>query len=130
MGDEQWHTEVEGPTRELALVTLPTLSDGWGRSVGLLSVGWVCGGLSWFVWFDRAGAFLLSSPVWFRALGWCLVLGCTLVPVMFSIDPATASSSCARLEDHISTLCVEDPGQPRRMNFLKSLKCQNKDQGL
>ena len=43
MDSQTWRPEVEAPVLELVRSTLPTLSDGWGRSVGLVAVGWVCG---------------------------------------------------------------------------------------
>ena len=129
--DEQWRTEVEEPGRKLALVTLPTLSDGWGRSVGLVSVGWVCGGLASYVGAASIG--LLDSsimPVGYLALFWGLVLGPIALPALLVITPATASSSCARLEDRITRLCIEDPNHSNRAQFIKSIKGDNKDQGL
>ena len=124
IGDEQWRTEVEEPTKQLALVILPTLSDGWGKSVGLVSVGWVCGGLAWYVFWDSFGVLGAGNPLWL------FVLGPIALPVALAIDPATASSSCARLEDRITRLGIEDPGHARRHAFLKFLKADNKDQGL
>ena len=129
--DEQWSREVERPTRKLALITLPTLSDGWGQSVGLVSVGWVSGGLSFYVETDSFG-FLdpSTTPGWLLAMCCGMILGLIAVPALLVITPATASSSCARLEDRITRLCTEDPNHPNRGLFIKSLKADNKDQGL
>ena len=120
--DEQWRTEVEEPTKKLALFTLPTLSDGWGKGVGLVSVGWVCGGLGWFLLLHE-----IYHYVW---AAWAVVCCFVALPAALVIDPASASSGCARLEDRITDLCIEDPGHPRRLGFVKSLKGANKDQGL
>ena len=129
--DEQWSREVERPTRKLALITLPTLSDGWGQSVGIVSVGWVSGGLSWYVELDMfAWLDPLTQPGWVLAICWGMILGTIAVPALLVITPATASSSCARLEDRITRLCIEDPNHPNRGLFIKSLKADNKDQGL
>eukprot|EP01046_Picozoa_sp_COSAG06_P014035 COSAG06_NODE_859_length_11882_cov_31.614701_7_plen_158_part_00 len=129
--DELWSREVERPTRKLALITLPTLSDGWGQSVGLVSVGWVSGGLSFYVEADSVG-FLdpSTTPGWLLAMCCGMILGLIAVPALLVITPATASSSCARLEDRITRLCIEDPNHPNRGLFIKSLKADNKDQGL
>ena len=107
-----------------------TLSDGWGQSVGLVSMGWIVGGLAWFVAFDSLGWLSSSSARWFLSLCRSMVLGTIALPAALLITTPTASSSCARLEDRITRLCIEDPHQLGRCQFIKQLKSDNKDQGM
>ena len=47
---QTWRPEVEAPVLELVRSTLPTLSDGWGRSVGVIMIGLVWIALGLFLW--------------------------------------------------------------------------------
>jgi hypothetical protein len=127
--DERWRTQVEQPVRHLARHVLPTLSDGWGLSVGLAGgslVGMVLSSLAAGLQETVGG----SGQSTFDLSLFLGLLVAAPMPFLIVLEPATASSKCAKLEDEINAICNEDPGFLRADGFIKSLKRLNKDQGL
>ena len=59
--NDEWRASVELPTLRLAEKTLPTLSKGWGLSVGLVGIGWVVGAVAWYTFFHHTKAFDTSK---------------------------------------------------------------------
>ena len=141
MDAPRWRSEVEDPVLTLCRDVFPVLNKGWGWSVGLIAASLAIGALTWFMFFKKAGAFsVFEMEITSDLVGvvvvalWAFVVallgGLFAMPVILAMDPATASSRCARLEDDINALCQEDPGFTRGINFLKTIKALNKDQGL
>ena len=128
MDSQTWRPEVEAPVLELVRNTLPTLSDGWGRSVGVVMIGLVCVALGFFL--AARGAFTDSTPLWAQAVCAGIIGGFVALPFLLAIDPASASSNCARLEDSINHISGEDSSFMPAENFIKYIKRLNKDQGL
>eukprot|EP01046_Picozoa_sp_COSAG06_P029243 COSAG06_NODE_2697_length_6436_cov_8.420546_3_plen_654_part_00 len=137
MDVERWKSEVEEPVRRLGRETLLQLSNGWGLSVGLVSVGLVLLALSFLFRDMSAGLFLATTAVnpndpimGALVVVFGLTAGLVAVPFFLAMDPAAVSSKCARLEDDINTISNEDPGFTRAMVFVKSVQSLNKQQGL
>ena len=129
MNPERWATEIEEPVRQLARSVLPALSAGWGLSVGLVAAGLISFAMSLAVFLDGVGA-LSSGSIGAQVAVAGMIAGLAVLPFLVALDPANASSGCARLEDDINHLCVEDPSFVRADNFVKSLKRLNRGQGL
>ena len=91
----------------------------WRASSFLLDIGWVCGGLGFYVFFDMIKALESSVPLY--GMYWSITLGTIALPAMLVIDPATASSSCARLEDRITKLCIEDPNHAKVVDEARAV---------
>jgi hypothetical protein len=125
---QTWRPEVEAPVLELVRNTLPTLSDGWGRSVGVIMIGLVCFALGLFL--ALKANFAIGTALWLQAVCAGLIGGLVSLPFLLAIDPASASSNCARLEDSINHIGGEDSSFMPAENFIKYIKRVNKDQGL
>jgi hypothetical protein len=59
-----------------------------------------------------------------------LLAGFGLLPFLLAWEPAAASSNCAKLEDDINDLYLQDPAVVRALNVLKGVQSLNKQQGL
>ena len=118
--EERWRTEVEAPALRLAKETMLVLSKGWGAAVGCVAGGAALVAISIILFTDNAPMLMRFS--------FCLPFA--LVPPLLAIDPAAASSKCAKLEDQINSISGCDASFTRGMVFLKYLKSLNKDQGL
>ena len=125
---KKWRSEVEEPVRQLVRNTLPTLSGGWGRSLGLIMVGLVMIALSIFLFLRDF--FTADVSLWVQALFGGIIAAFGLLPFLLAVDPASASSKCARLEDSINHISGEDTAFMPAENFIKYIKRLNKDQGL
>jgi hypothetical protein len=128
MDSQTWRPEVEAPVLELVRNTLPTLSDGWGRSVGVVMIGLVCVALGFFL--TVRFFFTDTTPLWAQAVIAVIIGGWIALPFLLAIDPASASSNCARLEDSINHISGEDSSFMPADIFMKYIKRLNKDQGL
>lgn len=129
MDPERWQSLIEEPVLELICETLPTLSEGWGPSVGLVATGLAClavGAIGYLL--DYVLKYLKQNWQLATALG--LLIGFAAMPFALVLGPAAASSKCAKLEDSINLLSVRDTNFAPATNFLKNLKALNKDQGL
>ena len=127
MDPQRWKSLVEQPVLHLECEVLPVLSEGWGPSMALVGAGLVLIALSLFAAPARGGAF--NVP--FIAALVIVVFGPMYwLPFALAMEPAAASSKCARLEDDINALCGRDSCYVPGMMFLKHIKALNKDQGL
>ena len=95
---------------------------GWGTAVGCVAAGATTLAMGMILFSFVDGSFGVIDLI--------LSLPFMLVPPLLAIDPASASSKCARLEDQINFICIRDTSFAPAMVFLKSLKALNKDQGL
>eukprot|EP01046_Picozoa_sp_COSAG06_P059569 COSAG06_NODE_12364_length_1390_cov_4.321456_1_plen_385_part_01 len=117
MDSQTWRPEVEAPVLELVRNTLPTLSDGWGRSLGVIMIGLVCVALG--VVLANRSRFTDATPLWLLVLCAGIIGGFVALPFLLAIDPASASSNCARLEDSINHISGEDSSFMPAENFIK-----------
>eukprot|EP01051_Picozoa_sp_SAG22_P001361 SAG22_NODE_53_length_24242_cov_158.884231_1_plen_114_part_10 len=113
--------------RRLVRSTLPALSGGWGRSVGLVMVGLVMFALAMFL--KLRGFFTATASLWVQALFAGIIGGSALLPFLLAIDPASVSSNCARLEGSVNHISGEVTTFMPADLFIKYIKRLNKDQG-
>ena len=97
-------------------------------------MGVVAFGITCFVLAMVSG---ITTPAWVGshppaviATVSCMLVVVAVVPVGLAMGAAGVSSTCASLEEDLNAICAEDPSFSRGMNFLRSMKAQNKDQGL
>eukprot|EP01046_Picozoa_sp_COSAG06_P037869 COSAG06_NODE_4317_length_4368_cov_3.983134_1_plen_652_part_00 len=127
MDPERWKSLVEEHARKLGRETLPTLSTGWGSSVLVIGVGLVL----WASWLpimakDVFATISFTAQLFFAAV----IFGWSVLPFALAWDPAAVSSNCAKLEDDINHLYLEDPAFVRAQHVLKGVQSLNKQQGL
>jgi hypothetical protein len=103
---------VEAPTLRLANTTLPTLSAGWGASVGWFCIAWEVGAVAWYILckFGGFGTFDRLANGDFNFGDFVVLLsmvGAAILP-MFVAEVGQISSACRRLEDSIQAYCIDD----------------------
>eukprot|EP01052_Picozoa_sp_SAG31_P009221 SAG31_NODE_480_length_15108_cov_56.073423_10_plen_673_part_00 len=138
--DAEWRAVVEAPALRLANTILPTLSAGWGPSVGWVTLGCEVGAFASCITTYELGAFgaVLADARegdWGQVCYWValwsiLILLPMLLPFTV-VKVGEISTACKRVEDSIHAYCVEDLRMHRLVHPLSTaLRNQNRGQGL
>ena len=136
LDDHVWRLTIEQPAVALATEVLPHLSKGWGHSVALVGLGFVCltTGLG-AVLYEVAGEWLsagntVGQLVW--ALCAALVGGLAFLPVLLASAPTDVSTACDKLKEALILLRARDPcREHHRIGALyEVLQLVNKEQGV
>jgi hypothetical protein len=121
---DRWHNDVAAPALKLATETMPTLSRGFGTSLGLLTFVCWTGAFSNFCWFLEGRKPLVIATTAVLAI----------LPLLVAMDVAACSSKCdvlrAELNDkRIKTLDARLP--VHAINDLdQALDRLNRNKGL
>ena len=94
MDAQRWKALLEQPVLRLAHDVLPTLSNGWGPSLGLAVAGLVCLAVGAIVFFSTAGLISAGTPAWLLVVILGIMGGSAVLPFLLAVNPAAASSKC------------------------------------
>ncbi len=136
---DRWKDGIEKPMLDLVEIKLPALSDGWGRSVGVVGSGLVmvavgqAGGFL-YPWLSSTGVWValtsFHSQAYFDQLTLLFDLFTVMLPFLLAVDPASVSNQCSRLQEELNHIAGRDSSFVPATNFVSYLKHLNKDQGL
>lgn len=119
--DLTWWVTVESPALKLASRTLPLMTSGWGNSLGMVAIGWLCNGLYWLSYvyfiFIPMGAGIPSGMLTF--IETCAVLMC-LIPVLMAYESADISSQCDTVREKLIAMRCKDAKAHERVAPLYS----------
>lgn len=120
---EEWQTRVVLPAMRLATDTMPTLSEGWGKGllimtfvVWVMAFGMMCEG------FDNG-----------RYRTFALAVALSLLPLILAIDLAETSSQCNELRRVLNDVRVDNPTEEvnAALSIVETaLDKLNRNQGL
>jgi hypothetical protein len=96
--------------------------------VGLVATGLACLAVGAILFLGTSGFTSFTGVVGLSWFG--LMVGFAAMPFVLAVDPAAASSKCAKLEDSINLLSARDTSFAPGMRFLKNVQALNKQQGL
>eukprot|EP01051_Picozoa_sp_SAG22_P015030 SAG22_NODE_1911_length_3328_cov_2.473521_4_plen_539_part_00 len=135
-----WRADVEGPVLAIGGETLPTLSSGWGRGLGLVAAGFAGGavGLTYLCWslglYDPAlWSGTISRSGWYDPAFLAVIAvptGMGMVPLLLGGDPAALSSRVSRLTERLNSIQYRDiKAHPLVFPLMFTRQSANRGQG-
>jgi hypothetical protein len=100
--EEEWQQKVAEPAKGLALDTLDELTHGWGRALAVAYAVFWMSALTFFTFLLERNWGVGGTVMLFS-----VVVLCTFVPLLMSMDPASVSTSC---DDLLTELNVQRSG--------------------